>query len=170
MGLDNFYNLRENFIILGLTGKMQAGADIFSQILSKNELDKENKDFLEAFLNKYKQISASETRKFRRLKDFFDYDNNWKKFEIIEYKKVVLLFILYNCYSKESDEYVSNICKWMLELKNIDKSNTPFLGNEIGIAKESTDFINGEFKDEIKSNINRIKSIEFNNTISLEDN
>lgn len=168
MGLNNFYKLREDFVILGLTGKMQAGADTLVEILSQDKLAKDSKTFLNEFINNYKDVSASETRKFRRLKDFFDYDNNWKKFEVIEYKKVVLFFILHNCYSDNSNIYVSNICNWILELGK--SKTTPWFGNEIGLAKGSKDFINENLKKTLEDNIDKIQSIEFDPSIDLKSN
>lgn len=168
MGLNNFYKLREDFVILGLTGKMQAGADTLVEILSQDKLAKDSKTFLNEFIDNYKDVSASETRKFRRLKDFFDYDNNWKKFEVIEYKKVVLFFILHNCYSDDLNIYVSNICNWILELGK--SKTTPWFGNEIGLAKGSKDFINDNFKKILEDNIDKIQSIQFNPSIDLKEN
>ncbi|WP_026981762.1 cytidine/deoxycytidylate deaminase family protein [Flavobacterium suncheonense] len=169
MGLNNFYKLREDFIILGLTGKMQAGADKFSDILSQDKLTSENIDFMSNFISSYHEISASETRKFRRIKDFFEYSDNWKKFEVIEYKKVVLLFILHECYSENSENYVNNICDWIVKLGST-KNMSPWFGNEIGIAKDSTDFVNGDFKELVTSNINKVVSIKFNINVDLKEN
>lgn len=170
MGLNNFYKLRENFVILGLTGKMQAGADTLVEILSQEKLAEENKAFLNEFIDNYKEVSASETRKFRRIKDFFDHKANWKKFEVIEYKKVVLLFILHHCYSDNSDTYAFNICKWIIQLGTFKKFKSPRFGNEIGIAKGSKEFINGDFTKILKGNIDKIQSIKFDLKTDLKSN
>lgn len=169
MGLNNFYKLRENFVILGLTGKMQAGADTLVEVLSQEKLEDKSKTFLNEFIDNYKGISASETRKFRRIKDFFDHNNNWKQFKVVEYKKVVLLFILHNCYSDNTDNYVYNICSWILDLGS-KKSKTPWFGNEIGLAKGSVDFINDDFKKKLEDNIDKIHSIKFDTSIDLKSN
>ena len=46
MSLDNFYSLRKNFIIIGLTGKMKSGADKLVEILSQETLKPEQKTFI----------------------------------------------------------------------------------------------------------------------------
>ena len=146
MGLDNFYSLRENFIIIGLTGKMQAGADKFVEILKIDQLDHEKIEFLQGFESKYKIISDSESRKARKIKDFFKYSDNWQKFDVIEYKNVILLFILHKCYDNNAGNFSSNICNWITELGEYQPFMTPRFCNEIGIAKVSKEFINNYFK------------------------
>lgn len=170
MGLNNFYKLRENFVILGLTGKMQAGVDTLVEILSQEKLAEESKSFLNEFIDNYKEVSASETRKFRRIKDFFDHDANWKKFEVIEYKKVVLLFILHHCYSENIDTYTSNICNWIIKLGQLKTFTSPCFGKKTGIAEGSEEFINGDFTKILKGNINKIQSIKFDFKTDLKSN
>ena len=79
MSLDNSYKLRRDFMIIGLTGKMQAGADKFNNLLTKDNNDDVLSKLTDNFIEGYKQISDSEARKLRRVKDFFSYKDNWVK-------------------------------------------------------------------------------------------
>lgn len=157
MSLQKFYELRENFIILGLTGKMQAGADKFVEILKSNKLSDENKTFLEAFPEKYKTISNSESIKYRRISDFYKYEDNWKKFDIVEYKDIVLLFILQKCYKSDDTSFATEITKWITELGKYKSFETPRFCSEKDIAKGSTYFINNEFKSFITDELVKLK-------------
>lgn len=157
MSLEKFYELRENFIILGLTGKMQAGADKFVEILKSDTLSVENKTFLDDFPEKYKTISNSESIKYRRIKDFYNYEGNWKKFDVIEYKDVVLLFILHNCYDEDNSQFANNIANWIKDLGTYKTFETPRFCSEKGIASGSEEFINKEFKNFITNELRKLK-------------
>lgn len=151
MSLEKFYTLRENFIILGLTGKMRAGADEVTSILSEKILSPENIHFLNKFPEAYEKISTSESLKFRRLKDFYNHNLNWKKFDVIEYKDVVLLFILKQCFADNIDDFANNICNWIIELGTYKSFQTPRFGMDTDISKGSKDFIQDKFKINLKS-------------------
>ena len=172
MSLDNFYSLRKNFIIIGLTGKMKSGADKLVEILSQETLKPEQKTFINEFQEVYKEISDSEARKVRRINDFFEFKENWKKFDVIEYKNVVLLFILHHCYSPDKKQYAEKICKWITELGTYKNDNgsfiTPRFCSEKGIAKGSTDFINNDFKNFLEDNLNLIDQLKINDEPLIE--
>lgn len=147
MSLEKFYELREDFIVLGLTGKMQAGADKVAEILSAPQLSVDNKEFLNAFPDHYKVISNSEAAKYRRIKDFYNYNTNWRQFNVIEYKSVVLLFILQQNYDKDRAEFANNITDWIYDLGTYKKFESPRFCSENGISVGSTDFIKGDFNE-----------------------
>lgn len=147
MDLDIFYEFRKKFIVLGLTGKMQAGADKLIEILTQETPSYEQKKFIEDFEDTYKKISDSEARKVRRLKDFFYHADNWKKFDVIHYKNVILLFILSECYNSDLDQYSANICDWICKLGSYKEFKTPRFGSNVGIARGSNDFIRNQFKE-----------------------
>lgn len=156
MSLEKFYELRENFIVLGLTGKMQAGADKVVEILSSPQLSVDNKEFLNAFPDKYKVISNSEAAKYRRIKDFYNYNTNWKQFNVIEYKSVILLFILQQNYDKDSTEFANNITDWIYDLGTYKKFESPRFCSENGISAGSTDFIKGDFNEFLTTSLNEL--------------
>jgi deoxycytidylate deaminase len=166
MSLDNFYKLRHNFIILGLTGKMQSGADQIVKLLSQDCLSEEQKEFLRKFQAEYKFISQSESRKVRRIVDFFEFAENWIKFEVIDYRNVVLLFVLHQNYDKDQKVFVDNICNWILRLGKYKEFITPRIGSEKGISIGSTDYINTEFRNEITEAITKFNiDLKTNDTL-----
>ncbi|MCT3755586.1 hypothetical protein HZP31_09285 [Elizabethkingia anophelis] len=169
MSLDNFYALRKNFIILGLTGKMQAGADKFAKLLTQDSLDINYFNFMDEFQSCYSKISDSESRKVRRLKDFFSYKENWIKFDVIEYKNVILLFLLNDCYDVDKNTFINQICNKICELGNIKKFKNPRFGNSISLANGSEHFIKNEFKETLNSKWYLINNINLSNNSLLEN-
>ena len=151
MSLDNFYKLRRNFIILGLTGKMRSGSDLIVDILTQEKLTKDQSNFLNSFDDTYQNVSYSESRKIRRIKDFYNYEDNWIKFEVLEYRNVVLLFLLNECYDP---------CP--------KKFDYPRFGSEKDISLGSKSFIETDFKNEFKNKISLLK-IKFNKNTLVEN-
>jgi len=148
MSLNNFYKLRKNFILLGLTGKMRSGSDLIVKLLSQENLDEEHIGFFKNFQTTYKGVSDSEASKIRRINDFFQYKNNWIKFDVLDYRSVLLLFILHHNYDKNPETFAENISNWICstgDYKNDFK--TPRFGGVVGIAKGSSNFLKTEFKE-----------------------
>jgi deoxycytidylate deaminase len=168
MSLDNFYKLRRNFIILGLTGKMRSGSDLIVDLLTQKKLTKDQSKFLNDFSETYKGVSYSESRKIRRITDFYNYPDNWIKFEVIEYRNVVLLFLLNHCYDSCPDKFADNIANWIIELGSYKKFEYPRFGSEKGVAFGSKIFIETEFKNEFKKSIQHLK-IDFNKENLIEN-
>lgn len=162
-GLDQFYRLRRDFIIIGLTGKMQAGADKFVEILRKESIEKKELESLKKFEENYKNISKSETLKIRRIREFFEFKDNWRKFSVIEYKNVILLFILNHCYNKNHLEFSRKIVEWIIELGEYKDFKTPRFGGKVGIAKGSKEFLKTDFLDFLQNSFKNLESIEFFN-------
>lgn len=85
--LDQLYSLRKNFTIIGLTGRTGSGCTELSEILSKdiNSLDD---------LRKPDELPISIfQRKYKTVYDYCKYPN-WKKYKIIQYKRVLMLILL----------------------------------------------------------------------------
>ncbi|UMB61031.1 hypothetical protein MHL31_02235 [Lutibacter sp. A80] len=156
MSLNNFYKLRKNFILLGLTGKMQAGADKIVELLSQEELTEEQFKFIEDFENVYSDISGIESRKIRRIKDFFKHKENWIKFDVVDYRSVILLFILHHNYDKNNKKYAENICNWIDSLGNYKEFKTPRFGGDVGIAEGSSQFLSNDFKKYLENILDTI--------------
>ena len=88
MSLDNFYKLRKDFTLIGLTGRMGGGCNDIAKILSKKENPFND---LEIPAN----LNINEKQKFRICSDFVNNEKNvWKPFKLLEYKNVLLLFFL----------------------------------------------------------------------------
>lgn len=168
MSLDNFYKLRRNFIILGLTGKMRSGSDKIVEILTQTNLNQEQSKFLNDFSENYKGVSYSESRKIRRINDFYNYKDNWIKFEVIEYRSVVLLFLLNHCYDESVEKFSNNLANWIIELGSYKNFEYPRFASEKGLAIGSTSFIKKEFKNEFKNNVHLI-TVQLSE-VSLLDN
>lgn len=168
MSLDNFYKLRRNFIILGLTGKMRSGSDLIVEILTQKKLTKEQSRFLNAFKDTYEEVSYSESRKIRRISDFFNYPDNWLKFEVLEYRNVVLLFLMNECYDASLEKFSDNIVNWIIELGSYRKFDYPRFGSEKNIALGSKIFLETEFRAEFKNSI-QLLTIDFKKGTLIEN-
>jgi len=174
MSLNNFYKLRKNFILLGLTGKMQSGSSEVTKLLSQEKLDKEQIDFFTNFQEIYKDISDGESSKIRRINDFFKYEGNWVKFDVLDYRNVLLLFMLHHNYDENSQKFANNLSSWICRLGNYKdnypekkKFITPRFGGTVGLAKGSETFLNTEFKDALVESLTKL-NITFEKDTLLE--
>lgn len=145
MGLDNFYSLRKDFVLIGLTGKMQSGADEFIELLTKKNLSPVDKKYLRNFQDVYKEISSSESAKIRKINDFFAYKENWVQFEVLDYRNVLLLFILKQNFNTDPNVFAKNIVDWICNLGSYKSFETPRFGGNVSIAKNSDKYLRKEF-------------------------
>lgn len=99
MKLDHLYSLRNNFTVIGLTGRTGAGCTQIAEILSnsfeslqqnglRNEIDFEDYIF---------------RQKYSICKNFLKHERNWIRYEVIQYKKVLLFYILNKYGGNRSD-------------------------------------------------------------------
>lgn len=102
MSLNNLYSLRNNFLVIGLTGRTGGGA---------NEIC----EFLKSDVNPFKRMKipnylhVNESQKFIICKDLLiDESYNWRQFSVIKYSDVVLLFF-FNELSKEFGGNFNNL-------------------------------------------------------------
>jgi hypothetical protein len=143
MSLDNFYKLRKNFILLGLTGKMRSGSDVIVDFLKQENLDEKQMNFLNDFQKTYKDISDSEASKIRRINDFFQYDKNWIQFDVLDYRNVLLLFILNHNYNKNPEEFAENISSWICNTGNYkDEEFIDFTIEKVNGFMKAWEYIN----------------------------
>ncbi|SEF82642.1 hypothetical protein [Flavobacterium urumqiense] len=89
MKLKELYKHRTEFTIIGLTGRTGSGCSQISDLLSKdfNNLNsglRETGSFSDPVFK----------RKFEITKNYLSHGNNWQQYDIIEYKKVLLLYIV----------------------------------------------------------------------------
>lgn len=89
MKLKELYKNRTEFTIIGLTGRTGSGCSQIAELLSKD------------FDNLKKGLRTSDEltneifkRKYEIAQNYLSFGDNWQKFDIIEYKKVLLLYIL----------------------------------------------------------------------------
>lgn len=168
MSLNEFYKLRRDFMIIGLTGKMQAGADKFNNLLTKDDNDEVLSKLTDNFIEGYKVISDSEARKLRRVKDFFSYKDNWVKFNVLEYKNVILLFILQHNFDEDQDKFVNNICQWIIKLGDYKQFVNPRFGKDDGIGLGSANYINESLKTFLLGNIGKLSRVGLTSSKTLE--
>lgn len=89
MKLKELYKHRTDFTIIGLTGRTGSGCSQISDLLSK--------DFINLSNGLREANSFSDPvfkRKFEITKNYLSHGNNWQQYDIIEYKKVLLLYIV----------------------------------------------------------------------------
>lgn len=89
MKLKELYKHRTDFTIIGLTGRTGSGCSQISDLLSKdfNSLSKGLRcvdDFSDPVFK----------RKFEIAKNYLSYGSNWQQYDVVEYKKVLLLYII----------------------------------------------------------------------------
>ncbi|HEY8937856.1 MAG TPA: hypothetical protein VIM65_21675 [Cyclobacteriaceae bacterium] len=86
MNLDKIYSLRENFSVIGLTGRTGAGCSKTASCLSK--------EFKELGIRKPEEFTLQTdfSRKYKICYDFAA--SNWKRHIVINYKDVVLLLLI----------------------------------------------------------------------------
>ncbi|MFZ6665504.1 hypothetical protein [Peijinzhouia sedimentorum] len=159
MSLDNFYKLRQNFIILGLTGKMQSGVDQVAELLSQKKLTKDQVEFLNNFRNTYTKISESESQKIRRIVDFFEFNGNWIQFDVVDYKKIIFLFILHHNYDSDVNKFNANICSWIIELGSYKPFITPRFGGNVGLYVDSTDFLSNKLSNVLIESLSKLRVV-----------
>ncbi|RKT01628.1 cytidine/deoxycytidylate deaminase family protein [Chryseobacterium defluvii] len=137
MGLTEFYKLRNNFILIGLTGRMRGGAyevaDLLSQIdnpFSESKIDNE----IEEIRNK----NINEGLKYQNLKQFIIYPGNWKPFHIIRYRNVVLLHLLHACQDTNTNKFADNIFSF---IKKMGTPNGVFKKERFGSKPENLKYL-----------------------------
>lgn len=104
--LDQLYSLRRNFTIIGLTGRTGSGCSELATILSN--------DFNEILnIRRPEEIDDSVfQRKFEITHDFTKH--NWKRYKVIEYKKVLLLLLLPRLYKYPKNELLYDFYRYKL--------------------------------------------------------
>jgi uridine kinase len=88
MKLKELYKHRTDFTIIGLTGRTGSGCTKIAELLSSDFGSlfrglRENNEFVNPVFK----------RKYEICKNYLQYGDNWQKYDVIEYKKVLLLYI-----------------------------------------------------------------------------
>ncbi|MCD7790673.1 MAG: hypothetical protein LUH55_09135 [Bacteroides thetaiotaomicron] len=94
----SIFRLRENFIVLGLTGRTGSGCSTVADILSKETFD-------ELDLRSYKtfDFKDSDERKYSVVYRFMEDGNKWIPFYVIEASTIIFSFIAEGTYKDFSD-------------------------------------------------------------------
>ena len=115
--LSNIYNLRNNFTVIGLTGQIGSGCSEIAEQLSKGFNDKDFESPREIGTDKTTlKIVHNSYRKYRIVYNYAR--DNFKSFERINYKDVLVLFLLQNSFEDFINFLESNeVRKELLALK-----------------------------------------------------
>jgi deoxycytidylate deaminase len=137
MGLTEFYKLRNNFILIGLTGRMRGGANEIGNLLIRNDSPFDH-EIIEDEIKDIREKNINEGLKYHNLKQFINYPGNWKPFHIIKYRNVVLLHLLHACQSKDIDQFGTNILDFIL---GIGKPNGVFTKERFGSENQNIQYL-----------------------------
>lgn len=134
--LDQLYSLRKNFTIIGLTGRTGSGcsdlADLLSIGFNENRL-----------IRKPDELSTSVFQ--RKYQIVYNYaEKNWKKYNIIEYKKVLFLLLLPKLYKYPNNTILHDYFRYRM-------------ANET--TEEKINFVKNKIKELILENKNLIEQI-----------
>lgn len=90
MSLDNFYSLRNSFLVLGLTGRAGGGCNEICEFLRDDQNPFIKKKF---FIPN--NLHVNEIQKFNICQNILtDSSNQWQRFSVIKYRDVLLLFFI----------------------------------------------------------------------------
>ena len=88
--LQTLYSLRNNFTIIGVTGKHGGGSSGVAKLLSNSNLLEDSKTNLTSL-----NPNNPEDIKVQIAYNFLAFGNNFKKYEVIDYKSVLLLHLFH---------------------------------------------------------------------------
>lgn len=101
MSLENFYSLRNNFLVLGLTGRTGGGCNEIGELLKGNR-----NPFLTDVLPIPNNMHVNEIQKFNICQNILtDPSNKWSRFSIIRYRDVLLLFFISWIYEEVNGDF-----------------------------------------------------------------
>lgn len=156
MDLNEFYSLRKDFTIIGLTGRSSSGSREVAEFLS-TKLNEEYIREVKEEIVKIKSNNINEGLKYGICLDFIKYEGNWNEFKILKYRNVLLLHLLHQSnFNLGNNSPVTAILSLISEAGE-DPENT---NKRFGHATNK-DFFENELKLFLESNIKIINSINF---------
>jgi len=97
--LSHIYSLRNNFTVIGLTGQIGSGCSDVADQLSKGFRYSDFEDPLEVGLDRNSfEFKHNSYRKYRIVYNWTRYKDNFKGYSRINYKDVLMIFILQNTF------------------------------------------------------------------------
>ena len=97
--LKTLYSLRNNFTIIGVTGKHGGGSSGVAKLLSNSNLIEDSKTNLTSL-----NPNNPEDIKVRIAYNFLAFGNNFKKYDVIDYKSVLLLHLFHESILSTTNE------------------------------------------------------------------
>lgn len=107
MQLKEFYKLRKDFTIIGLTGRIGTGSSRISEILS-------NPDFIKNIeYDNSKEFKSAEEIKFNMCYNFLSHEGNFRPYQIMSYKEVILLHVVFESIQSDdfSNTFINILCQ-----------------------------------------------------------
>lgn len=103
--MEPLYSLRQNFAIIGITGRSGSGcSEIANKLSDPNYISKIKSEF---FITE--ETTDTNDLKFNICLDFLDYKNNWRFFKTIKYTHVLFYQLLYEAfYADKTKEDAAN--------------------------------------------------------------
>lgn len=152
MNLDQLYRNRRDFTIIGLTGRTGSGcskiAEILSSDISKLKIGlRDDKEFDDVIFKS----------KYSICKNFIEYENNWTKFDVINYKDVLLLNVLL-MYKTNIEDYRSLLLENFKQRK--EENNAELVNN---IISELTPFFSYKKVIKIIPKLEKIECLKIGN-------
>lgn len=143
--IDQLYQLRSSFIVIGLTGRTGSGCSTISSLLSKESFEEFNAPQPERGQN-----ITNDARKYRITYNYLE--ENWEKFTIIKASDIITLFVVNNDYSSLR-EYFKDKTEIYDRLTETNNDDFKKYYNEVhDSAKNVIEFIKGEkYKQENNS-------------------
>lgn len=124
MDLSHIYSLRNNFTVIGLIGQIGSGCSEVAEQLSRGFKYSDFEDPLEVGLDcNTLELKHNSYRKYRIVYNYAKYKDNFKGYSRINYKDVLMIFILQNTF----DDFI----KFLI---------SPELKKELEDAKLQSDF------------------------------
>ena len=144
MDLSKLYDLRQNFIVIGLTGRVGAGCTTIADIFASETF--ESAEFPEPELNFTKVGDDNNNRKYKIAYNFLK--ENWERFYKLKYSKVLSLIVFKQ--KLESIDILLDKVSFNFKLLDLSKEKEALLK-----LKDETDFT---FND--KDDLTNLKQAE----------
>lgn len=159
MGLTEFYKLRNNFILIGLTGRMRGGAHDVADLMKQSQ-NPFLTDEIDEEIEELRERNINEGLKYQNLKNYIGFNTNWKPFHIIKYRNVVLLHLLHSCQDPNIDNFIANIINFLLKL---GKPNDVFKNERFGSSEASIFHLQNVLRPFLESSpsIDCLKTFDF---------
>lgn len=159
MKLEELYKLRKNFTIIGLTGRSGSGCSTVAKKIN-GTLD----DLLETVRSV--DFTLEDNIKLRKLnicKNYLTYPDNWQRYQVIEYKKILIFFLVAQIFKKEIDlnNILNEVHQYSIDINiPLDTNNSELISKSIlKLCSES----------ELKANFDELQITEAYKLKSQED-
>ncbi len=107
--IEHFYSLRNNFIVIGLTGRVGAGCSTVANKLANPDFIKEITPF-DSTIDKNDNIHEPERVKYNLCIDYLKHEGNFTPFKRIVYKNVLLLHLIFEASKeKKPEDYIIKV-------------------------------------------------------------